>query len=213
MSPRAEYRERPLHIALYTSFIFLLTFTTLVFGIRYGQSTSCTAPPASVQECPRTAVSPMWDVHHVPNPPPAYTPKVFKPISDLKSFTSRELAINDKSWDKLLKGDFIHVEKSNGEIINYGVSMSHQMHCLNMIRQMLLGQSMSQAHEVEDWSEDAMHWLHCLDYLAQVSCCDPRILASSNSIFREFFVPLMIPWRNRRLPRILKEELLAGLMA
>jgi hypothetical protein len=110
----------------------------------------------------------MWDTEHVPNPPPVYTPKVFQPISNIKSFTSRELAVKDKSWDSIVSGDFIKVELSSGEITNYGVSMFHQIYCLNMIRQMLLGQPLSRALETQDWTEDSMHWLYCLDYLVQV---------------------------------------------
>ena len=38
-------------------------------------------------------------------------------------------------------------------------------------RDMLLGTEMSASHEVggEEWKQDPLHFLHCLDYMAQVS--------------------------------------------
>jgi hypothetical protein len=53
--------------------------------------------------------------------------------------------------------------------------MFHQLHCLIMIRSMLLGQPMSGKNEAPDWADDNMHWLHCLDYLAQVLQSDSSI--------------------------------------
>lgn len=151
-------------------FIFTLTLSTLLFGIRYGRTMAHHhGHIISVQECPTTRSSPMWDVHHVPNPPPVYTDRTFEPISDLKSFTSLDVAVKDKSWEQITQGGFLHVRDGSDEIQGYGVSMFHQIHCLNMIRNMLLDQPMSHAHEASDWTEDKMHWLHCLDYLAQVS--------------------------------------------
>lgn len=156
-------------VILTALFTFALTFSTLLFGIRYGRTIAgyqkC---ETSLKECPATTSSPMWDIHHVPNPPPVYTDRMFEPISDLKSFTSLEIAVKDKSWEQLTEGGFLHVQDADGEVQGYGVSMFHQMHCLNMIRNMLLDVPMSHAHEASDWTEDKMHWLHCLDYLAQV---------------------------------------------
>lgn len=158
---------------LLTILMFVLASSTLLFGIHYGRTTSL----RQFEQCPEhhthqsaVVTSPMWDVSHVPNPPPVYSPKVFTPISDLDSFKSSEAAANDTSWESLLTpgGGFLQVEKEDGGEVGFGVSMFHQLHCLVMIRSMLLGQPMSHAHEASDWSEDNMHWLHCLDYLAQV---------------------------------------------
>ncbi|KAJ5132553.1 hypothetical protein N7448_006711 [Penicillium atrosanguineum] len=102
-----------------------------------------------------------------------FTPMVFLDISHSGSFQSAEDAVRDPSWQKLLPsgGGFLFVQESDGTVQGYGVSMFHQLHCLSMIRDMLLGQPMSHAHEASDWSQDSMHWLHCLDYLAQGVLC------------------------------------------
>jgi Domain of unknown function (DUF3328). len=157
-------------ITLSTGFLVILTSTTLLFGIQYGRLTSFTNPhpPSHPSLNPPSEI---WDVHHVPNPPPVFTPMLFREISHSNSFNSAEEAAQDPSWSQLLThgGGFLHVQESDGEVHGYGVSMFHQLHCLMMIRDMLLGKPMSHAHEASDWSNDSMHWLHCLDYLAQVS--------------------------------------------
>ena len=65
-----------------------------------------------------------------------------------------------------------------------GISMFHQLHCLQMIREAIVAgltngdsASKSRGHSHHTPRESAIrhkgHVLHCVDYLAQV-CCDPR---------------------------------------
>lgn len=156
-------------ICLLFLFSTILASLSVIFGYRWGvhsvkieHYSSCVSPAESVGS--------IWDIQHVPNPPPVYHEMNFTEISNSSSFTSPEEAIKDTSWQALLTpgGGFLSVRESNGKVNEYGVSMFHQLHCLTMVREMLLGQPMSREHETSDWSEDSMHWLHCLDYLAQV---------------------------------------------
>jgi hypothetical protein len=151
-------------------FIFTLTLSTLLFGIELGKSTA--SDRHSHTTCP-SSPKPMWDYSHVPNPAPVYSPKVFESISDSQAFLSAEDAVNDSTWNNNLKtpgnGFLMVKEVDNKTVTGYGVSMYHQLHCLTMIRSMLLGQPMSHAHEAPDWADNSMHWLNCIDYLANVS--------------------------------------------
>jgi hypothetical protein len=96
----------------------------------------------------------------------------------------------DHYWTDLLppNGGFIHIKEENtGNRTVRGVSMFHQLHCLQMIRmafQDLLGvgsegMDMDKRHGKAKLGEGEgvteLHWTHCLDYLRQVSrhlrCC------------------------------------------
>ena len=64
-------------------------------------------------------------------------------------------------------------DATSDEPKGYGVSMFHQLHCLTMIRKMLLHQPMSAGMEAqgEAWLKDPKHWTHCLEYLVQAILC------------------------------------------
>lgn len=82
-------------------------------------------------------------------------------------------------WDNILtpNGGYIYRTDEDGQRHGYGISMFHQLHCLQMIRLKLQeltfpyqanndsGPRQSQAHE-HHMNEG--HVLHCLDYLRQV---------------------------------------------
>ena len=70
-------------------------------------------------------------------------------------------------------------EKGSGPAIQFGVSMFHQLHCVMMLRDRLVGDGGHQMHHharddnAESQSEDQPgtaedHLVHCLDYIAQV---------------------------------------------
>jgi hypothetical protein len=162
--------SRLLQAVLLVLFILTLTLSTLLFGIEYGKSTA--SNHHSHTAC-SSSVKPMWDYSHVPNPAPVYSPKVFEAISGSQAFLSDKEAANDSTWNNNLQtpGDgFLMVKEDDGKTVTgYGVSMYHQIHCLTMIRSMLLGQPMSYAHEAPGWADNSMHWLNCIDYLANVS--------------------------------------------
>ncbi|KAI0841261.1 hypothetical protein F5Y06DRAFT_216651 [Hypoxylon sp. FL0890] len=82
-------------------------------------------------------------------------------------------------WDSLLtpNGGFLMVEEQNHEINQYGVSMFHQLHCLSMIRTVLLSKEMHMNHVhvesrgMEESAKDRGHFLHCFDYIVQAILC------------------------------------------
>lgn len=177
---------------LLTCFLFLfssfLASLSVIYGYRWGVY-SAQAEHGDTCVSSFVPVESIWDVQHVPNPPPVYHEMNFTEISNASSFISPEEAIKDKSWQELLTpgGGFLRVHEPNGKVNEYGVSMFHQLHCLTMVREMLLGQPMSREHETSDWSEDSMHWLHCLDYLAQVrECQDLWLMFEFNLITTEY---------------------------
>jgi hypothetical protein len=84
----------------------------------------------------------------------------------------------DAIWRDLLtpNGGFLMKEDREGVIRKHGISMFHQLHCLQMIREAIQrlqnledkeneGEYMHEKHSLND---DA-HLLHCLDYLRQVN--------------------------------------------
>jgi hypothetical protein len=168
-----------------------LTFVTLVLLVRLGHmhilistvdhahteyplttGANCHCPPA--KECA--------------GPPPSRRlfPRIFEEAPFLK-YQSKNAGQVD--WEsKLLtpNGGFLIVEEWDYEVKGYGVSMFHQLHCLTMMlvlpvavacvlinihsRTMLLGGEMSMSTPTarDKKTDDPMHDLHCLDYLAQV---------------------------------------------
>lgn len=138
--------------------IAVLLSCTFLFGIHYGRKTSQTPS--------------MWDAFsHLPSSPTVMlNAKVFTPIANEESFKSAKAAANDTNWEELLPvGEgFLQVQNENGRNVKMGVSMFHQIHCLVMLRDLLVNPTMAHSSETGDWQEDNIHWLHCFDYLAQV---------------------------------------------
>lgn len=92
-------------------------------------------------------------------------------------------------WEESLptrKGGFLMVQEEGGPAIQYGVSMFHQLHCVMMLRDKLIGGGHKMHHHAQDsnpesHSEDQPsteedHLGHCLDYIAQVRRGRPFIL-------------------------------------
>lgn len=129
----------------------------------------------------------------------------------------------DELWDQLLtpNGGFIIKIDDKNLRHRYGVSMFHQLHCLAMIRAAL--QMLEQPntlpgnashhehqHEAQRSDFDMPHWLHCFDYLRQVTrsfpatafcridCVDSYL--SNSYLFggRQFFARQMTQWNPRR---------------
>ncbi|KAF7899323.1 uncharacterized protein EAF01_008536 [Botrytis porri] len=106
-------------------------------------------------------------------PPSEFHPKIFVPIPTLEAALGDP---EDVDWDEYLltpNGGFIIVDEGEGVTKGYGVTMFHQLHCLGMIRTMLFGGPMNHDHEVQgaEWSKNPLHFLHCLDYIAQGIIC------------------------------------------
>ncbi|CAG8959441.1 hypothetical protein HYFRA_00001339 [Hymenoscyphus fraxineus] len=141
--------------------IAILISCTFLVGIHYGRFTS--RQPS------------MWDaLSHRPNSPTlTLNAKLFKPIANEESFKSAKAAANDTNWKELLSAGegFLQVQNENGRKVKMGVSMFHQLHCLVMLRDLLLNPTMAHASPTGDWPDDNLHWLHCFDYLAQGVLC------------------------------------------
>ncbi|PYH68011.1 uncharacterized protein BO88DRAFT_464914 [Aspergillus vadensis CBS 113365] len=85
-----------------------------------------------------------------------------------------------RSWESLLlpeNGGILKVRTDNNTITDYGISMFHQLHCLTVLRGLIFPET-SQHHGVStspshsgDEHEDAVHWAHCFDYIAQSIIC------------------------------------------
>jgi hypothetical protein len=79
------------------------------------------------------------------------------------------------TWDLSLtpKGGFLHVQEPIGPPRQYGVSMFHQLHCLDALRAALLGGKHHHEEafidELDDTMSEGAHLVHCIDYIAQVS--------------------------------------------
>ncbi|MCJ1234689.1 hypothetical protein MMC14_002652 [Varicellaria rhodocarpa] len=75
-------------------------------------------------------------------------------------------------------GGFLQVQEEDDVLRHYGVSMFHQLHCLGMIRELVLrgtlGGDASIAQMNPDDSDDKdeePHWLHCFNYIAEGIIC------------------------------------------
>ncbi|KAI1456423.1 hypothetical protein F4805DRAFT_458847 [Annulohypoxylon moriforme] len=141
---------------------------TLVDGVRTGSSahTASDSHP-SLQEC--STIQPSQELH----PVKFYKDPWKYPVYDRKE------SKNIDWWDNLLtpNGGFLMVKEKDGEINQIGVSMFHQLHCLSMIRAMLLKGNAHMDHvHVEDRdmnqsAKDRGHFLHCFDYIVQAIIC------------------------------------------
>lgn len=87
---------------------------------------------------------------------------------------------DDYLWDALLpdNGGFLWQEEDDGVRHVHGISMLHQLHCLQMIRTQMMdfkektedGNKMHHTRGAhQHHGEGYKHVLHCLDYLRQVS--------------------------------------------
>ncbi|KAI1081557.1 hypothetical protein F5B20DRAFT_579419 [Whalleya microplaca] len=156
---------RPGHDNIITSFVDDVRMGSCASALAVGSSQTevkdCTTPKPSQKLSPVKFVKDPWKY-------PAYgNGSVMPQKSDW--------------WDSLLtpNGGFLIVEEKNREIAKYGVSMFHQLHCLSMIRSMLLGGEMHMGHirdeshgvKESESAEDRDHWLHCFDYLIQGILC------------------------------------------
>ena len=192
----------PLRIILYTIFLSTAIISTFIL-LAHKEILPFLAPVQNLiiyQICPGAHDHTSGATIPVP-PASEFHPKIFEPIPAL------EAAIGDPEdvdWDEYLltpNGGFIMVDEGDGVTKGYGVTMFHQLHCLGMIRTMLFGGSMNHDHEVQgaEWSKNPLHFLHCLDYIAQVSnfsslvCARKHRCANFILPIRELSVRPMIP--------------------
>lgn len=182
-------REHFLRSLLLIVFTGTLTATTLLLLTSTGRITLLTTVRETVQyqKCaiPPPPFSGPKQLEFPKNHHTAFYPQVFHPISKLETEST-----STADWESLLltpNGGFLMVSEAAGVVKGYGVSMFHQLHCLTMIRGMLMGETMGSEHEAqgEAWRKNPMHFLHCLDYMAQVnlySFCIDKMLSVFQAI-------------------------------
>jgi hypothetical protein len=131
----------------------------------------------------------------------------FTPHPEFEDFSSK----SDFEWDRLLtpNGGFLVREIDNKQE-NWGISMFHQLHCVQMIRtelQRLMNITTSDDLQPKDYHgmatavpHDSEHVGHCLDYLRQV-CYYLMNMAYipvlTECCFRVFYAMPMILLRDR----------------
>ena len=104
-----------------------------------------------------------------------------------KSYVFRELPAmqnmsysHDKSWEETMPitGGFIWVQHNDTTSLEYGISMFHALHCLDMLRSMIQDGIRMQHHGSVPQDDDGdtsdgflhkKHMPHCIGYIAQVS--------------------------------------------
>lgn len=154
------------HKILLASFITLLSFIVLLLSLPGESLTALTAYP---QQALCGADSADATRH----------PNTFVQESDFWDMT----AAGNEAWEKSIpdNGGFVPFRDEVGVYVK-GISMFHQLHCLAMIRgalQRTLNEdgAMEMGGDDEDetasghdhHSGDKTHWVHCLDYIRQVS--------------------------------------------
>ena len=106
-------------------------------------------------------------------------PRTTISFSDYEEFQSIRTEAN-QVWDAILtpNGGRLYQTDSNGRRYGSGISMFHQLHCLQMIRTKLQNLSFSNESYGDPGTRQAQahqhhldddHVMHCLDYVRQVS--------------------------------------------
>jgi hypothetical protein len=97
---------------------------------------------------------------------PISHPLKLKEVAMLVEDTQHYQLDNDSEWESIFprSGGFVHL---GAEETPYGLSMFHQLHCLDMIRTSLLSVSASQNSSLPF----PIHTKHCLGYLRQMVLC------------------------------------------
>ena len=102
------------------------------------------------------------------------------------------------TWEESLptrNGGFLMVqEDGSSAAIQYGVSMFHQLHCVMMLREKLIGggghkmnhharESTVESHSEDQPSTEEDHLGHCLDYIAQVRQGRPLVFKTRRDFY------------------------------
>ncbi|GKZ33771.1 hypothetical protein AbraIFM66950_003806 [Aspergillus brasiliensis] len=131
------------------------------------------------------SLSQKFQIHVCPSESSRRTPPItrkFQSLTPLLGAQSDASPSHDtgRSWESLLlpeNGGILKVRTDNHTITDYGISMFHQLHCLTVLRGLIFpetsqhhGASTSPSHS-GNHHEDAVHWAHCFDYIAQAIIC------------------------------------------
>ncbi|MCJ1226581.1 hypothetical protein MMC12_003234 [Toensbergia leucococca] len=176
MPPQTTKPSRPLltlYLPIFSLFLFLLLPLTLYLSPL--SPPSFLHPQASRQQsCPNT---------------PTLHPTLFRDHFEYQLPDTQ----SNKAWSDLFtpNGGFLIQPDKEGKNRVYGISMLHQLHCLSMLRTMLVWK-MGHGHtgmETRDGEKEKAsslverHWVHCLDYLRQVTSLSPS--------FTVIFAPIL----------------------
>ncbi|KAK5989598.1 hypothetical protein PT974_07852 [Cladobotryum mycophilum] len=91
-------------------------------------------------------------------------------------YSGKGISNKTEFWDSLLtpNGGFIMVDLQDNRNHSVGVSMFHQLHCLSLIRAVIVSGGMhkhpAQRRDMNDM-EDREHFMHCFDYIVQAILC------------------------------------------
>ncbi|CAK96506.1 hypothetical protein AlacWU_09767 [Aspergillus niger] len=131
------------------------------------------------------SLSQKFQIHVCPSESSRRTPPITRKFQSLTPLLGTQAGAalphdTDRSWESLLlpqNGGILKVRTDNNTITDYGISMFHQLHCLTVLRGLIFpessqhhGASTSPSHSGDD-HEDAVHWAHCFDYIAQAIIC------------------------------------------
>lgn len=176
---------------------------------------------------------------NLPLTEPWVVPRIFLPISQPNA------TMNDfwRSIDHVPNGGLLSVVTDDGRHQDWGVSVWHQMYCLSLLRELLVGGSHHRmGHRRGFFNVDKhdmafsdhhspSHWVHCLDYLAQVSfdfsssaiahndipllcnfCCSPWMQANDLRS-RQSYAAQTIHWSAQERTQPPQENYRTSLMA
>ncbi|KAJ4856800.1 hypothetical protein T069G_10168 [Trichoderma breve] len=169
----------PLHTCLVASFSSAVTIIVLLLLIRPGYDNIITTV------VDRVRAPPSADVSHCPRPKecPALTPsQELSPTKFVKDpwmhpiYSRKGISNQTAFWDSLLtpNGGFLMVDLGDHRNHSVGVSMFHQLHCLSIVRSVVVGGGMHK-HPNDGGGNSAMeddqHFMHCFDYIVQAILC------------------------------------------
>ncbi|KUL90711.1 hypothetical protein ZTR_00008 [Talaromyces verruculosus] len=154
---------------------------------------------------------------------------VFREVEDLKDMG----VAGDQKWDDLFAGDgylFLKPENSSLPQEPWGVSMFHELHCLQVLRNKIQGleaqvsgseplQNQGQHGHHHDDSDDSdvsdIHYLHCFSYLAQSIACSaddtlepPHINHFKNGSFRSYNIDGIGTWHQCRDQSLVRRKMI-----
>lgn len=159
----------------------LLTFTIIAFFLvtAFHQTISSRISQLShnISSCPSPHI-------HPPSPQPPSTSETLLTFAEHDIYQSLTPAANT-AWDEILppNGGFLYAADGKGERRVHGISMFHQLHCLQMLRGKIVrlldevhagGSNQGHTESLADMGSkhhhdgDDEHWMHCLDYLRYV---------------------------------------------
>lgn len=106
---------------------------------------------------------------------PPYLPLDLGPPVVLTLEDSRHYSLNETStdfeWESLYPGKDLGFIRLGPQKRFFGLSMYHQLHCLDSLRRAILGGTHGHGRTSQTFKRDVEHSSHCLNYLRQTVLC------------------------------------------